>query len=160
MIPNGCCLVSTLAWIIAWWLKIRVFEVRESWFKSWLPHLLALFAHLISTLTCLRTLLQKFPFLYWVNNFFLSICCSIYLPKSSIHPTSLSSFCSISLLLLQQNSLKKLYIHCFYFLSTSLFNNLQSGFCLYHPIKIAPLKVKLTFILSNQMCSILSSHLA
>lgn len=130
-------------------------------FKSWLPHLLVPFVHLTSSLTCLRTLLQKFPFLYCINNFFLFICCSICSTKSSIHPTSLSSFCSISLFLLGQNSWEKtVYIHSFCFLSTSLFNNLQSGFCLYHPIKIAPLKVKLTSILSNQMCSILRSHLA
>lgn len=85
-----------------------------------------------------------------------------YLPPKILHslhiPLQLLSYFSSSVT--AKFLERTIYIHCFYFLSTSLFNNLQSGFCLYHPIKIAPLKVKLTFILSNQMCSILNSHLA
>lgn len=114
-------------------------EVREIWFKHWLLHLLAAF---VLVRTCLRTLFPKFSLLYCTNNFFLSACCSIYQIKSSIYPTSLSNLYPISLLPVTAKFLDKdVYIHCFYFLSTSLLNYLQSGFHLYYPIKIAPLKV-------------------
>lgn len=78
--PNGYCLGSAVAWC----LRVRGFEVRESWFKSWLLHLLAPLVPLISSpLTCLRTWPQEFS-LSCINNFFLSTWCSIYNFKNKV----------------------------------------------------------------------------
>lgn len=82
-VPNGYYLGST----IVWWLRVRGFEVRDSWFKSWLLPLLAPLVPLSSSLTHLRRPLQEFSSLSCINNFFLSTRYSIYQLKSSIHPT-------------------------------------------------------------------------
>lgn len=142
-----------------WWLRGRGFEVRDSWFKSWLLPLLAPLVPLISPLTHLRRPLQEFSPLSCINNVFLSTCYSIYQLKSSIHPTHIPLQVLPHLSSLYYNKIP--WKSCLYSLSiillASLSNHLQ--FEVYHSIEIVPLKVLMNLhVVKSQSSSCLTFH--
>lgn len=150
--PMGIIWVGT----IVWWLRVRGFEVRDSWFKSWLLPLLAPLVPLISSLTHLWDHFRNFS---CINNFF-PLYTLQYLPTQVLH--SPHPHPSLQLLprplfsLLQQKFLKELPIFTVYNSSrASLSNRLQLE--VYHSIKIASLKVLMNLhVVKSQSSSCLT----